>query len=351
MKTQKPHVSSLYRRWSRVLAGVLMLSLASPMAGRVLAAEVNVYSYRQPELINPLLQRFSAETGIEVNMIFAEKGLAERIKAEGPNSPADVVLATDIARLVELVEADVVQPVVSSVLQANIPALYRDAENQWFGLTQRARVIYAARDRVQGGDVDSYEALTGAKWKGRICSRSGSNDYNTGLLAAMIAHHGEAAARQWLAGLKANLARKPQGNDRSQIKAVAQGECDIALGNTYYMGVMLADPEQRPYAEAVWIIFPNQQTSGAHVNISGVAMARHAPNRDAALKLMEFLSGEEAQRLYAGVNHEYPVSPNAPWTGLLQSWGKFKAHDLPLAEIARHRARAQELVNEVGFDQ
>ncbi len=334
-------------RWVRCVVVMAVLG-AAPMAS---AAEVNVYSYRQPELVNPLLEKFTKETGIGVNMIFAEKGLIERIKAEGPNSPADVVLGTDIAQLSALVEAGVVQAAPSAILSGNIPALYRDGENRWFGLTQRARVVYAAKDRVKDGEVSTYEALTAPQWKGRICSRSGGNDYNVALLSAMIAHHGEAAAKQWLSGLKANLARKPQGNDRAQIKAVAQGECDIALGNTYYMAIMLTDPEQAPFANAVRIVFPNQQDRGAHVNISGVAMAKHAPNREAALKLMEFLSSTDAQGLYAVVNNEYPVNPNVPWSALVQSWGKFKADGLPLAEIAKHRTRALEIVNEVGFDE
>ncbi len=313
--------------------------------------EVNVYSFRQPALMQPLFDKFTAASGIAVNALFAEKGLVERIKAEGPNSPADVILVTDIARLNEAVEAGITQAVSSDILNTAIPAQLRDPGGRWFALTRRARVVYAAKDRVKPGEVTTYEALADPQWKGRICSRSGANDYNVALLAAQIAHHGEAKATQWLKGLRANLARKPQGDDRAQIKAVAQGECDIALGNSYYLAVMLADPAQRSFAQAVNILFPNQMDTGAHINISGMAMARHAPNRDAAIKLMEFLSSMEAQQLYAEINNEYPVRADVPWSALMQSWGKFKADDLPLVEIARHRVRALEIVYETGFDQ
>lgn len=339
----------LRRLWIGVF---LSAALSSPLA----AAEVNVYTYRQPALMQPLFDKFTASTGITVNSLFAEKGLAERIKAEGVNSPADVILASDIARLTELVEADVTQPVNSALLEKIIPANLRAPDGRWFALTQRARVVYASKARVKPGEITSYEALAEPQWKGRICSRSGASDYNVALLAAHIAHHGEASAIEWLKGLRANLARKPQGDDRAQIRAVAQGECDIALGNSYYLAVMLADPAQRDAAQAVNIIFPNQEDAGknnwgAHVNISGMAMARHAPNRDAALKLMEFLSGREAQQIYAEINNEYPVNPEAHWSELMLSWGKFKMDDLPLADIARHRVRALEIVYETGFDQ
>lgn len=319
------------------------------------AAEVNVYSYRQPALMAPLLDKFTETTGITVNSLFAEKGLAERVKAEGQNSPVDVLLASDIARLTEAVQAGITQPVHSAVLDAAIPASLRDPNGNWFALTQRARIVYASKDRVKDNEVTTYEALADAKWKGRICSRSGASDYNVALLSAQIAHHGEADAVQWLKGIKANLARKPQGDDRAQIKAVAQGECDIALGNTYYFALMLADPAQADVTGAVRIIFPNQpgtdHPTGAHVNISGMAMARYSPNRDAALKLMEFLASSEAQKIYAEINNEYPASPQTPWPPLLQSWGHFKADELPLADIAGHRVRALEIVNETGFDQ
>jgi iron(III) transport system substrate-binding protein len=335
----------------KVLKLITLFIASTQIATLAMAAEVNVYSYRQPSLMQPLFDKFSASSGITVNSLFAEKGLAERIKAEGVNSPADVILASDIARLSEAVEAGVTQAVDSKVLKAAIPAPLRDPADQWFALTRRARVVYASKERVKVGEVTTYEALADPQWKGRICSRSGASDYNVALLAAQIAHHGEAEATKWLKGLRANLAHKPQGDDRAQIKAVAQGECDIALGNSYYLAVMLADPAQRQAAEAVNILFPNQQGYGAHVNISGMAMAKNAPNRDAAIQLMEFLASKEAQQLYAEINNEYPVGADTPWSPLMQSWGKFKADELPLVEIAGHRVRALEIVYETGFDQ
>lgn len=340
---------------SALFAGHVVGTAQAETEGVAASGEVNIYSYRQPYLIEPLFDKFTEATGIKVNVVFAKRGLAERIEAEGANSPADLILTTDIARLTGVVEKGITQPVTSPSLQNDIPARYRDPDNHWFGLTVRSRVIYASRERVPEGEVTSYEALAGPAWKDRVCVRSGTNNYNIALLASIIAHHGEAYAKQWLLGLKDNLARKPQGNDRAQIKAVAQGECDVAIGNTYYYAVMLADPAQRPAADAVRMVFPNQtgdglQGRGAHVNLSGMAMARHAPNRENAQAAMEFLASAEAQRIYAEVNNEYPVKPGVPWSELVQSWGMFTADELPLAEIARHRIRAIELVNETGFD-
>lgn len=335
--------------WFACLPALLILAVP---AG---AAEVNIYSNRQPFLIQPMLDKFTAETGIAVNSLFAEKGLTERVKAEGLNSPVDVLLTTDIARLTEAVEAGITQPVDSPALISAIPESLRDPARNWFALTLRARVIYAANERVKDSEVTTYEGLTAPKWKGRICSRSGNSDYNIALLASQIAHHGETEAAKWLMGVKANLARKPQGDDRAQIRAVAQGECDIALGNTYYMAVMLADPEQAEFARAVHIVFPNQPgtpfPSGTHVNVSGMAMAKHAPNREAAQKLMEFLASPEAQKMYANINNEYPVRSGVESSELLQSWGEFKSDELPLQEIAKFRKRALEIVYETGFDQ
>ena len=264
-----------------------------------LAEEVNIYSHRQPELIQPLLDAFTAETGIAVNVAFVDKGMAERLVAEGDRSPADLVLTVDIARLMQVVDAGVTQAVQSDVLEANIPENLRDAGDMWFGLTARARIVYASVERVKPGEVSTYEDLASEKWKGRICTRSGLNDYNIALLGAVIAHHGEADAKDWATGIKANLARKPDGGDRDQVKAIAAGECDIAIGNTYYIGQMLADPEQKAAAEAVRIDFPVFEGSGTHMNISGVAMTKSAPNKAAALQLMEWLTGDVAQKIYA----------------------------------------------------
>ena len=328
------------------LLALLTLSLAAP----ALADEVNIYSHRQPELIQPLLDQFTAETGITVNVAFVDKGMAERLKAEGDRSPADLVLTVDIGRLIELVGADVLQPVQDATLEANIPTEFRDPAGLWFGLTSRARIIYAAKDRVQPGEVTTYEDLADPKWRGRLCMRSGVHDYNVALAAAYLLHHSAEETTTWLTGLKANLAHKPTGGDRDQVKSIWAGECDIAVGNTYYMGEMLADPEQTAWAEAVRIDFPIFAGGGSHMNISGIAMTRAAPNKAAALKLMEWLSGDEAQRIYAETNHEFPVKPGVARSALVQGWGSFTPDDLGLAAIAAARSEAVKLIETVDFD-
>jgi iron(III) transport system substrate-binding protein len=315
-----------------------------------LADEVNVYSHRQPELIQPLLDAFTAETGIAVNVAFVDKGMVERLVAEGDRSPADLVLTVDIARLAQVVDAGVTQAVQSDVLEAAIPAEFRDAGDQWFGLTSRARVVYASKDRVAAGEVTTYEDLASEKWKGRICTRSGTHDYNVALLGAVIAHNGAEAAKSWAEGLKANLARKPDGGDRDQIKAIAAGECDIAIGNTYYIGQMLADPEQKAAAEAVNVVFPTFAVGGSHMNISGMAMTKSAPNKDAALKLMEFLVSDGAQKIYAETNYEFPIKVGVPLSELVASWGEFTADTLPLTDVAAQRPAALKVMEDINFD-
>jgi len=327
----------------------LALALTSA-ALPALSQEVNVYSHRQPELIQPLIDAFTAQSGITVNIAFVDKGMVERLVAEGNRTPADLVLTVDIARLSEVVNAGVTQPVDSAVLQANIPAQYRDPGNQWFGLTSRARIIYASKDRVAEGDVTTYADLADPKWTGRICTRSGTHDYNLALLGAVIAHDGEPAAKAWAEGVQANLARKPAGGDRDQVKAIWAGECDISLGNTYYMGEMLADPEQAEWANSVRIVFPTFVEGGTHMNISGVAMTKAAPNHDAALKLMEFLSSDAAQKIYAETNHEFPVKPGVPVSALVASWGSFTPDTLPLIDIAAQRPVALKIMEEINFD-
>lgn len=325
------------------------LALAA-LAAPALAEEVNVYSHRQPELVQPLFDAFTAETGIAVNVAFVDKGMVERLVSEGDRSPADLVMTVDIARLAQVVDAGVTQPVASDVLAANIPAEFRDPANQWFGLTSRARIVYASKERVADGEVTTYEDLADPKWKGRICTRPGTHDYNLALMAGMIAHHDEATAKTWAEGVRANLAKKPEGGDRDQVKSIWAGECDIALGNTYYMGQMVGDPEQSEWANAVRIVYPVFDGGGTHVNISGMAMTKAAPNRDAALKLMEFLSSDAAQKIYAETNHEFPVKPGVARSELVQSWGEFTLDTVSLAELAALRATALRLMEEVNFD-
>lgn len=318
--------------------------------GTAIAEDVNLYSYRQPELIQPLLDAFTEETGISTNVAFLNKGMVERLLAEGKRSPADVILTVDISRLAEAVDAGVTQPVVSETLLANVPEIYRDPDNRWFGVTTRARLVYASANRVAEGEVTTYEDLADPRWKGRICTRSGTHAYTLALVAAMVAHHGEEATKTWLQGVKANLARKPQGNDRAQVKAIWAGECDISLGNNYYFGKMLEDEEQAAWANAVTPVFPVFENGGTHVNISGVAMTASAPNAENALKLIEFLTSPKAQEIYAEVNYEYPVAPGSAPSDLVQSWGSFTADDLNMMTLAGNRATALRLVEEVNFD-
>ncbi len=322
---------------------------AGEMAGEV-AGEVNVYSYRQPNLVQPLFDGFTAKTGIKVNTVFAKKGMAERLAAEGANSPADVILTVDIGRLMDVTDRGLVQPVASDVLSDAIPANLRDADGQWFGLTTRARVMFVSKDRVADGAITDYEQLADPQWKGRICTRSGAHAYNVALIASLVAHWGEAKTMTWLKAVKENLARKPQGNDRAQVKAVAAGECDIAIGNTYYMGKMINNPDQKAWADAVRVVFPNSDNRGTHVNVSGMAMAKHAPHKDAARALMEYLVSDEAQALYAEQNYEYPVKAGVAWSDLVKSWGTFKGDELSLSKIADYRKKAIVLVHLTGFD-
>ncbi len=335
---------------TRMLAAIGMLMVVVGISPAQANGQVNVYSYRQPFLIKPMFDAFTRETGITVNVVHASKGLTERLKQEGANSPADLIFTVDIGRLTDAADAGVTQTVRNAALEANIPPQYRDPDYQWFGLTTRARIIVASKDRVEPGAISTYEELADPKWKGRVCTRSGKHAYMVALTAAMIAHHGEAKADEWLRGLKANLARRPQGNDRAQVKAIMEGVCDIAVINHYYMGKMLNDEEQAPWAESVNIVFPNQQSYGTHMNVSGMALTSSAPNRDNAIKLMEFLSDDLAQQMYAEQNFEYPIKPGIPWSGLLQSFGSYKADDLALAKVAEHRTTASKLADKVGFD-
>lgn len=328
---------------------LILTALMGATALPALAEEVNIYSHRQPELLKPLTDAFTEATGITVNTAFVDKGMVERLQAEGDRSPADLVMTVDVARLGEVKDAGVVQAVEDPKLDV-IPEALRDVDNQWFGLTTRARIIYASKERVADGEVTTYEDLADPKWKGRICTRTFTNDYNVALTAAYLAHHGADHTREWLNGIKANLARKPEGNDRDQVKAIWSGQCDISLGNTYYMGQMLKDEEQKQWADSVRIVFPKFAEGGTHVNVSGVAMTKSAPNHDAALKLMEFLVSDEAQRIYAETNYEFPVSDHVERSELVKSWGEFTPDSLSLSEISALRPEALTLIEEVNFD-
>jgi iron(III) transport system substrate-binding protein len=326
------------------------LIAASTLAAPAFADEVNIYSYRQPELIKPLTDAFTAQTGVKVNVAFLAKGMIERLAAEGDRSPADLVFTVDIARLSAVVEGGFTAPVESDVLDANVPENLRDPDGHWFGLTTRARIIYASKERVADGEVTTYEDLASPKWEGRICTRSGTNAYNVALTSAVIEHKGMEGAKTWLQGVKNNLARKPQGNDRAQVKAIWSGQCDISVGNTYYMGQMLADEEQKEWADSVRIVFPTFEDGGTHVNVSGVALIKSAPNKNNAIKMMEFLTSPKAQEIYAAANFEYPLAPGTQADPLVQSWGTFTADNVNLMTLAANRPAALKLIEEVDFD-
>ncbi|MDR9485564.1 MULTISPECIES: Fe(3+) ABC transporter substrate-binding protein [Sediminimonas] len=323
---------------------------AVAVAAPAMADEVNLYSYRQPELLAPLTDAFTEETGIEVNVAHLDKGMVERLKAEGKRSPADLVLTVDISRLAAVVDAGLTQAADSDTLRANVPDIYHDPDGHWWGLTTRARVVYASKERVAEGALTNYEQLADPEWEGRICTRSGTHPYNVALVAAMLHHHGADETRTWLEGVKSNLARKPQGNDRAQIKAIWAGECDISLGNTYYMGKMLEDEEQTEWANSVRLLFPEFEGGGTHVNISGVAMTKSAPNRDNALAFMEFLTSPEAQKIYAEANYEYPIAPGTEAIELVRDWGDFTADPVNLMDLAALRPDALRLIEQVDFD-
>jgi iron(III) transport system substrate-binding protein len=285
---------------------------------------------------------------LKLTFFFAKTGMAERLAREGKHSPADILLTTDISRLIELHDRDLLQAYSSKTLLDVIPSQYRAEDNTWYALTTRVRNIYSAK-RLGAIELN-YEDLADSKYKGKICTRSGKHSYNFALVASMIAAHGETETLIWLEKFKANLARKPQGNDRGQVQAIHQNLCDISLGNSYYFGKMLADEKQKVWADAVYINFPNQNNRGAHVNISGMGMAKYAPNSKNAKTLMEYLVSKDAQQLYAETNMEYPIRADVMPSELVASWGKFKADTLPLETIAKFRKEALKLIDQAKFD-
>lgn len=331
------------------LAPIALLSALA--AGAVQAQEVNLYTSREPGLVEPLLTAFTESTGIKVNTVFLKDGVAERVASEGESSPADLLMAVDVGNLADLVDKGLTQPVESEALTTAIPENLRDPGNQWFALSMRARVIYTASDLDL--DAITYEDLADPEWKGRICIRSGQHPYNTALFSAFMAHHDAAQTEEWLTGLKANLARQAGGGDRDGAKDILGGICDIAIANSYYVGLMRSGKggdEQRAWGDAIKVILPTFEDGGTHVNISGAAVAKHAPNRDQAVQLLEFLASDEAQKIYAEANYEYPVKPGAAIDPIIASFGDLKVDPVPLTEIVKNRQQASELVDRVGFD-
>ena len=317
-----------------------------------IAKEVNVYSYRQPILIDPFFEEFTKTTGIKVNVLHAKKGLLERVVAEGANTPADLVLTVDIARLSQFVQKDLLMEVNSVILNKNIPPHLRDSNNKWFALSKRARILAVSKDRVSNNSIKNIEDLADPRWRGKICTRPGSHDYNRSLLASIIAANGEKKAEEWASNLVLNLARKPEGNDRAQAKAVHEGVCDIAVMNTYYFGKMKfneKNPEQKEWAKSINLIFTNQDNRGNHINVAGGGVVKYSKNKDNAIALLEFLTQPEAQILYSKMNYEYPVNPNVEPSKELSSWGVFVEDQLPVERLAELAPTAQKIIDRVGW--
>ncbi|MBN8747193.1 MAG: extracellular solute-binding protein [Variovorax sp.] len=339
----------------RATLGFLLAStsLSTAIPAFAQQGELTLYTTREPGLIQPLISAFSAQTQIKVNTVFVKDGLLERVKAEGARSPADVLMTVDVGNLLDLVEGGVTQPVKSSALEAAIPANLRGADGQWFSLSMRARVLYA--DKNLKATTFRYEDLADAKYKGKVCIRAGQHPYNTALVASLIAHDGEAKAEQWLRGVKGNLARKATGGDRDVARDILGGICDVGLANSYYVGQMRSSKEgsdARKWGDAIKVIRPTYAKSGGtHVNVSGASVARNAPNRVNAVKLLEFLVSEPAQQLYAQAGFEYPVRKGVALDPVIRdAIGELKIDPLPLVEIAKYRKQASALVDKVGFD-
>lgn len=333
----------------RIMLGSLLGTVIG--ASGAFAAEVNLYTTREPGLIQPLLDAFSKSSGVTVNTIFLKDGLAERVASEGDRSPADVLMTVDAGNLVDLAEQNLTQSAQSETLTRIIPAQLRDADGNWFALSLRARAVYVAKDL----DLSSitYEQLADPAWKGKICIRSGQHPYNVALIGSYIAHHGEEAAEKWLNDVKANLARKAGGGDRDVARDIMGGLCDIGIANSYYVGLMRSGkggPEQQEWAKAIKMILPTFENGGTQVNISGAAVARHAPNEEEAVKLLEYLVSDEAQKIYAEANFEYPVNANAAVDPLIAEYGELKPDALELAKGVSFRKTASQLAEKVGFD-
>ena len=329
----------------------LFVATSAMVSASYAADSINIYSHRQQALIQPFLDAFTAKTGTKTNIVYASKGLAQRLQAEGAASPADVILTVDIARLAEYAKLDLLAPVTSEILRDNIPSRLRAADNRWFALSERARILVTSKSRVAAGVIKDIEDLAKPMWKGRVCSRAGSHPYNRALVASMVAAHGEVKAEEWARNVVANLARKPQGNDRSQAKAIFQGLCDVAIMNSYYYGKMKfggAD-DQKAWANAVRLVFINQDGRGNHMNVSGGGVAKYAKNPAGAVAFLEFLTGTTAQQLYGEINFEYPVNPKVTAGGELQSWGSFKPDSLAIEKLAELAPKAQMIIDRVGW--
>ncbi|KZL92578.1 Fe(3+) ABC transporter substrate-binding protein [Clostridium magnum] len=313
---------------------------------------VNVYTERNYDVDKQLYADFEKKTGIKVNLIEGKGDeLLERLVREGKDSEADMFITADAGKLHVAKEKGVLQPSLSDTIAKNVPENLRDKDSNWIGLTMRARVIVYAKDRVEPEQLSTYEDLTSDKWKGKVLVRSSSVIYNQSLLASFIDINGEQKTTEWAKGIVANLAREPKGNDRDQAKAVVAGVGDVAIMNTYYVGLLAnsSDPEEVKVAEKIGVFFPNQSTSGTHINVSGAGVTKSSKNKENAIKLIEFLSSTEAQKSYASVNYEYPVNKAVEPSELLKSWGEFKTQNINLTKLGENNKKAVEIMNAVGW--
>lgn len=315
-------------------------------SGAATAADLVVYSARNEQLIRPLFQAYEKERGVRIRFVTDKAGpLMARLQAEGPSSPADLLITVDAGNLWHAARAGVLAKLSSSVLARNIPAHLRDPQGRWYGLSVRARTLVYHTGRVNPADLSTYEALAEPRWKGRLCLRTAKKVYNQSLVAALIAHHGEAKTEQIVRGWVANLAVPVFSNDTKVMEAIAAGQCDVGIVNTYYYGRLLEKKPDLPLA----LFWANQQTTGVHINVSGAGVTAHAPHRAEAQRFLEWLSGEKAQHLFADVNLEYPANPAVKPHPTVAAWGRFKADRLNLAEVGRLQAAAIRLMDRAGY--
>jgi iron(III) transport system substrate-binding protein len=344
---------SLRRGIWAVLAGAALTSLFAPTPGQAQQPALNLYSARHYQTDEALYRNFTEQTGIKINRIeLGDEPLLQRVKSEGANSPADVILLVDAARLWRAQIDGLFQPIESKVLNERIPANLRANDGTWYGFSTRARVIVYDKAKVKPQEVDTYEKLAEPVNKGRVCTRSGSHPYMLSLLGAMVERSGEAAAEGWARGMVANMARPPRGGDTDQIRAVAAGECAVALTNSYYFVRLMrsSDPKDREVIEKVGFLWPNQGTSGTHINISGGGVARHAPNRANAIRFLEYLASPQAQAYFADGNNEWPVVKGAKVDNpALAELGPFKAESVPVSSIGKGQIAAQRILDRVGY--
>jgi iron(III) transport system substrate-binding protein len=336
----------------RTLLGSAALLVAAPAVLRAQGRVLNLYSSRHYDTDEALYAEFTKQTGITVNRVEAEADpLMQRMRSEGANSPADILVTVDAGRAERAREMGLLQPFTSEVLASKIPSSYRDPEGHWFGFSTRARILVVSKDRVAEGAIATYEDLADPKWKGKVVNRSSTNVYNQSLTGSMLAAHGAEKTEAWCRGLVANFARPPRGGDRDQIKAVAAGEADIAVANTYYLGglALSQKPEDKEVVAKVRPLFPNQGDRGTHVNISGAGIARHAKNLEAAKAYLEYLATPAAQRYFAFGNSEYPVVAGVDWPPVVKAWGTFKADSLNARIFAANNAEALKIMDRAGW--